>query len=157
MAYVTDAIVPTTIPFDELTHINYAFLLPNVDGSFRDLLNTWMLGNLIDLAHQHNVKVLVSVGGWGLDTEFEALAASPSNRTTFVQDLVNIVDHYQFDGADIDWEYPDPGQSSLNFLALIMELRNALPKDKLLTAAVVALGDHAAGIPDQAFPMMDYI
>lgn len=157
VAYATDAIVPATIPFDKLTHINYAFLLPNPDGTFQALLNTWMLGQLVSLAHQHHVKVLVSVGGWGLDTQFEALSANPASRKTFVQGLVTIVGQYQFDGADIDWEYPDPGSSSQNFLALMQDLRIALPKDKLLTAAVVALGEHAPGIPAESFKLMDFV
>jgi chitinase len=156
IAYVTAAAVPSTIPYDSLTHINYAFLLPNEDGTFQELLNTWMVGELVRSAHQHNVKVLISVGGWGLDPQFEALAASGSTRTVFVQNLVKIVNQYQFDGADIDWEYPDPGQSARNFLALMQELRAALPQDKLLTAALVALGEHAPGIPDESFALMDF-
>jgi chitinase len=157
IAYATDAIVPSTIPYEKLTHINYAFLLPNPDGTFKSLLNTWTLGNLISLAHQHGVKVLISVGGWGLDAEFEDLAASQTGRETFARELVKIVEQYQFDGADIDWEYPDPGQSSQNFLLLIQQVRDALPQDKLLTAAVVALGEHAPGIPDQAFSLFDFV
>ena len=157
IAYVTDAIVPSVIQYDKLTHINYAFLIPNEDGTFRALLNTWMLGNLVNQAHQHNVKVLVSVGGWGWDTQFETLAAGLATRTAFIQNLMKVVNQYQFDGVDIDWEYPDPGQSAQNFLSLIQELRAALPKDKLLTAAVVALGEHGPGIPAESFALMDFV
>ena len=88
--YVTEAAVPSVIPYDNLTHINYAFLIPNEDGAFRELLNTWMMGELIRLAHQHNVKVLLSVGGWGWDSQFEKMAASPVTRTAFVQNLVTL-------------------------------------------------------------------
>jgi chitinase len=157
IAYVTDAIVPEVIPYNQLTHINYAFLIPNEDGTFRDLLYVWKIGELVKLAHQHNVKVLISVGGWGWDKQFEALAASPATRTAFVQNLLKLVEQYQFDGADIDWEYPEAGPSSQNFLALMQELRLALPNEKLLTAAIVALGEHAAGIPDQTFGLVDFV
>jgi GH18 family chitinase len=116
-----------------------------------------MIGELVSQAHQHSVKVLISVGGWGWDKQFETMAASPSFRMTFVQNLVNVFNQYQFDGADIDWEYPQSGQSSLNFLALMQELRAALPKDKLLTAAVVALGENGAGIPNESFDLMDFV
>ncbi|MGA2490371.1 MAG: glycoside hydrolase family 18 protein [Anaerolineales bacterium] len=156
VAYGTDAAVPAVIPYDKLTHINYAFLLPNEDGTFVQL-NSWMPGELVRLAHQHNVKVLISVGGWGWDTQFEKLAASPATRKAFVQNLVRIIDQYHFDGADIDWEFPDPGASSQNFLALVQELRTALPVDKLLTAAVPALGDNASGIPAEAFSQLDFV
>jgi chitinase len=157
VAYATDAVIPALVPYDKLTHINFAFLLPNEDGTFRELLNSWKLGELVSLAHQQNVKVLISVGGWGWDEQFEKLAGHSATRTAFVQNLVKIVEHYQFDGVDMDWEYPDPGQSAQNFLALMQELRSALPKDKLLTAAVVALGEYGEGIPDAAFALMDFI
>ena len=157
IAYVTDAVVASLIPYDQLTHINYAFLIPNEDGTFQSLLNTWMIGELVSQAHQHDVSVLVSVGGWGWDKQFETMAADPALRTTFVQNLLKVVSQYQFDGVDMDWEYPHPGQSSRNFLALMQELRAALPKDKLLTAAVAALGENGAGIPNESFDLLDFV
>jgi len=156
VAYVTDAAVPAVIQYDKLTHINYAFLIPNEDGTFAQL-NTWMPGELVRLAHQQNVKVLISVGGWGWDKQFTSLAANQVTRTAFVLNLVKIVEQYAFDGADIDWEFPDPDQSSQNFLALMKELRAALPKDKLLTAAVAALGQNAAVIPSESFALVDFV
>ena len=156
VAYVTDAAVPAVIPYAELTHINYAFLIPNADGTFAQM-NTWMPGELVRLAHQQNVKVLISVGGWGWEKQFTSLAASPATRTIFVQNLVKIVDQNAFDGADIDWEFPDPVSGSKNFLALMQELRETLPKDKFLTAAVAALGQNAAVIPVESFALLDYV
>ena len=157
IAYVTGAAVASVIPYEKLTHINYAFLLPNEDGTFQDLGNTWLIGQLVPLAHKQNVKVLISVGGWGWDAQFEKMAANPGTRAAFVKNLVKIVAQYQFDGADIDWEYPDAGASAQNFLSLMQELRAALPKDSLLTAAVVALGEHGAGIPFESFALMDFV
>lgn len=158
IAYVTDAVVPTQIRYEMLTHINYAFLIPNDDGTFRNLTNSWKIGEVIRSAHENDVKVLISVGGWGWDEQFETMAASSEKRTLFVQNLVAIVAEYQFDGVDMDWEYPDPGQSAQNFLALMEELREALPADKLLTAAVVALSDHyGLGVPVESFALMDFV
>jgi chitinase len=155
-AYVTDAAVPAVIPYDKLTEINYAFLIPNEDGSFAPL-NPWMPGELVRLAHLHNVKVIISVGGWGWDSQFEQATASPETRKVFVQNLVKIVEQYHFDGVDIDWEYPIPGTSSQHFLAMIQDLRAALPKGALLTAAVAALGTNAEGIQTDAFALLDSV
>jgi GH18 family chitinase len=155
-AYVTDAAVPAVIPYDKLTEINYAFLIPNEDGSFAPL-NPWMPGELVRLAHLHNVKVIISVGGWGWDSQFEQATASPQTRKVFVQNLVKIVEQYHFDGVDIDWEYPIQGSSSQHFLAMIQELRAALPRGALLTAAVAALGANAEGIPTEAFALLDSV
>jgi GH18 family chitinase len=156
VAYATETTVPSLVPYPRLTHINFAFLLPNEDGTFRDLPDPRMLEQLIRLAHHEDVKVLLSVGGWGLDRQFESLAASPARRTTFIEGLLKIVSHYQFDGVDMDWEYPNPGTSAKNFLQLMKELRLALPADDLLTAALVALGEHGPGILNESFPMMDF-
>ncbi len=157
IGYATDATVMGTIPFDTLTHINYAFLIPNADGTFVRMANLWKLAELTATGDAHGVDVLISVGGWGWDAEFEAMAADPAARALFVDGLVQFVAEHNLDGADIDWEYPDPGPSSQNFLALMEALRAALPADKLLTAAVVALGETGGGVPVEAFALMDFV
>lgn len=108
VGYATAAVIVDTVQFDKLTHINYAFLIPNEDGTFQSLSNAWKLEQLVARAHQNGVQVLISVGGWGWDDQFEAMAASPERRATFVSQLVAFVQQYDLDGADIDWEFPDP-------------------------------------------------
>lgn len=158
VAYVTEAIVPEQIRYEKLTHINYAFLIPNDDGSVQRLANSWKLKAIVEQAHAHHVQVLLSLGGWGWDAQFETIAADPARRARFIGEVVSRVDEYDLDGVDMDWEYPDPGPSSENFLALMRELRAALPAGKLLTAAVVALGDtYGLGIPVESFALMDYV
>lgn len=157
VGYVTAATVLGTLQYDKLTHINYAFLIPNNDGTFAPLANLWKLDELAATADTHGVQVLISVGGWGWDKQFSAMAADPAARAQFVNGLVDFVAAHNLDGADIDWEYPDPGQSSQDFLALMQALRAALPQDKLLTAAVVALGETGAGVPVEAFELMDFV
>jgi len=156
LAYATDGIVESIIPYDQLTHINYAFLTPKEDGTFNLLNNGWKLKQIVANGHSRNVRVMISVGGWGWDEQFETMAANPEFRSAFVQNLKSFVDEYQLDGADIDWEYPDAGQSSQNFLALIKELRGAMP-DELLTTAVVSYGENALGIPDESFALFDFV
>ena len=157
VAYATDAIVPAVIPYDKLTHINYSFLIPNTDGTFVHLTNAWKLEEIIANAHSRNVRVNIAVGGWGWDNEFEAMAAVPESRSAFVQNLVAFVNQYQLDGVDIDWEYPDPGQSSQNYLALMTELRAALPEKEISTAVIAFGHEIGLGIPDQVFKIVDAI
>ena len=156
VAYATDGIVAAVIPYNQLTQINYSFLTPNADGSFNPINNDWKLKQIVATAHTNHVKVLISVGGWGWDEQFETMAANAEARRLFVQNLRAFVDEYQLDGADIDWEYPDAGDSSQNFLLLIQELRAAL-SDKLLTAAVVSYGDNSLGIPPDSFALLDFV
>ena len=157
LAYATDGIVAELIPYEQLTHINYSFLTPKEDGTFNPINNGWKLKQIVETAHMHNVLVSIAVGGWGWDAQFEELAANPTSRTAFVQNLIAFIDEYQLDGADIDWEYPDAGQSSQNFLALIKELRAAMP-DKLLTTAVVSYGDdNGIGVATESFEFFDFV
>ena len=157
LAYATDGIFANIIPYDKLTHINYSFLTPKADGTFIPINNGWKLKQIVKDARQHNVKVSISVGGWGWDAQFEELASDPETRSAFVRNLKSFVEEYGLDGVDMDWEYPDLGPSSQNFLALIRELRTAMP-DKLLTTAVVSYGDdNGLGVPDESFELFDFV
>lgn len=156
LAYVTSSIVPETIPYDRLTHINYAFLIPNEDGSFAPFANGWKLKKIVADAHEANVAVMISVGGWGWEKEFETMAADPATRSAFVENLVAFVDEYNLDGVDMDWEYPLPGDSAQNFVLLSQELRDAFP-DKDLTTAVVSYGATGEGMLPETFALYDTI
>ncbi len=146
---------PAQLP--QLTHLNYAFLLPNADGSVNGIANPWILEDIVRQAHEKNVKVLISIGGWGYDKEFEALATSPETRRRFVEAVIEFVEQYNLDGADVDWEYPDAHSASAdNFTALMQELRAQLPPDKLLTAAV-AVGENADGVQAAVFDLVDFL
>jgi chitinase len=158
IGYVTDTGAQITDEqLDQLTHVNYAFALPNSDGSLGGLANPWKLHDYVERAHERGIAVLISVGGWGPDPEFEALAADAASRDRFVAAVTAMVDEYGLDGADIDWEYPDPGASAQAFVSLMSELRAALPEDKLLTAAVAAVGPSADGVMPEVFDSVDFL
>jgi GH18 family chitinase len=157
VGYVTAAAAVETIDFSQLTHVNYAFLLPKKSGELKPFNSTRHLQRVTEAAHGAGVKVLISVGGWGSDAEFEALAAAPERRAVLIGALVDFVSQYQLDGVDIDWEYPDAGSSSDAYLALMGELRAALPESVLLTTAVVADAAHADGINPAVFPFVDFV
>ncbi|HEY0273597.1 MAG TPA: glycosyl hydrolase family 18 protein [Chitinophaga sp.] len=146
------------VQYAKLTHINYAFILPNASGTLQGLDNPGKLQSLVTLGHQHNVKVLISVGGWndGNDSGFEGLAGTSAKRTTFVNALINLVNQYNLDGVDIDWEYPDNGTSSSNYTALMLQLSTEMHnRGKLLTAAVVS--DGGSSIAAAVFGYVDFL
>lgn len=160
IAYVTNAYPSMKlIPYQQLTHINYAFVIPNADGTLQPIANGWKLEELVEYAHQNGVKVLASVGGWGWDAEFEALAAEAASRARFLDALDQFVQEYGLDGVDIDWEYPGPGDTSAqSFVTLMEELKiHFEPQDKLLTTAVVALGSHGDDILPEIFELVDFM
>ncbi|MFZ1040737.1 MAG: glycosyl hydrolase family 18 protein [Anaerolineales bacterium] len=157
VAYATESVIPKIIPYHQMTHINYAFLIPNGDGTFIPLINPRKLQQIVSDAHTYNIHVLISVGGWGADQQFERMALDPKKRSTFATNLSAFINQYHLDGADIDWEYLKSGQSSQNFLSLLKELRVAL-NGKLLTAAVVAYsGENGLGVPSEAFSLLNFV
>ncbi|MGK0185907.1 MAG: GH18 family chitinase [Verrucomicrobiales bacterium] len=148
------------IQYDKLTHINYSFIFPKADGTFKDMPNPAMLAKLVKLAHVKNVKVGIAIGGWngGNDRAFEELAASQETRRTFVSETMKLVKAYDLDGVDMDWEYPDAGTSSENFLSLMRELSVELRREKkYLSTAVVSLGRTGEGIKEEVFPLIDML
>lgn len=149
-----------SIQYTKLTHINYAFALPNSNGTLQAIPDPGKLSSLVSLGHSNGVKVSLAIGGWndGNDSAFEALAANASSRTTFVNSVVSVVNQYNLDGVDIDWEYPDPGASGNNFTALMQQLSSAMhSRGKLLTAAVVSGGGTAEGVQPAVFGYVDFL
>jgi chitinase len=149
-----------SVQYGKLTHINYAFALPNSNGTLQAIPDPGKLSSLVSLGHNNNVKVSLAIGGWndGNDSAFEALAANSGSRTTFVNSVLSVVSQYNLDGIDMDWEYPDPGASGNNYTALMRQLSDALhSRGKLLTAAVVSEGGTAEGVQTAVFGMVDWL
>lgn len=105
-----------------------------------------------------NLKVLIAVGGWSFGTErFKTMAANRYNRQLFIFSALEFLRERNFDGLDIDWEFPR-GEDKKNFVDLLKELRDAfdaeakekrLPK-LLLTCAVSAGAETVRGGYDVA-------
>ncbi|HXE42408.1 MAG TPA: glycosyl hydrolase family 18 protein, partial [Candidatus Baltobacteraceae bacterium] len=148
------------IQFSKVTHINYAFLLPNSNGSLQTIDNASKLQSLVTSAHNAGVKVCISVGGWndGNDSAFVSIAGNSSYRTTFVNNIVNFINQYDLDGVDIDWEYPDTSSESSNYTTLMGQLASAMhSRGKTLTAAVIAYGSTGDYISSTVFGYVDWL
>lgn len=112
-----------------------------------------------DYCQEAGVKLLPSLGGWTLSFNFPSIAADPVKRQTFANACVNLIEAFNFDGIDIDWEYPGyaphggtPADKA-NFTLLLEDVRSALDaaeivlgKELLLTIAVGAAPDRMADV-----------
>ena len=132
-----------------LTHINYAFGQVNDTFDGVKIDNPERLARIAALkAQAPELKVMLSVGGWG-SGRFSEVAASEKNRKKFAQDCLRVVKEYNLDGIDIDWEYPGSSMAGIssspddtaNFTLLMKDLREALGADRLLTIATAAEAD----------------
>lgn len=102
----------------KLTHINYAFAniingevmfgsggIDNTEMNEEDILALTALKKI-----NPDLKVLVSVGGWGWSGNFSDAALTDSSRNRFGASAARFVRDYGLDGIDLDWEYPNhPG------------------------------------------------
>ena len=157
VGYVTPAANIAAIDFSLLTHINYSFLIPRANGTTRPFGAPNHLRAVVAQAKKHDVKVLIAVGGWGWDKEFETLAADPAIRAKLAKRVAEFCATYQLDGVDIDWEYPNAGASAAHFAALAIAFRSALPAGALVTAAVLADATDADGVLTDAVGHLDFI
>jgi GH18 family chitinase len=156
----------TLIPFHRLTHINFAFAIPAKTGGGLDALRNWdKLIGLVKKAHENQVKVFISIGGWSIgngggdDSRFHRAAETQQERDYFVAKAMQLVRNYNLDGVDMDWEYPDIENRSADDNVLLMkQLGDSLhAKNKELTAAVVHYGNQGAGTKREIFEIVDWL
>lgn len=99
----------TTIDATKLTHINYAFVdvkdsLAWLTNLGTDTVNFRKLGYL--KKDNPDLKILISIGGWSWSENFSDAVLTESSRKKFAASSAAIVEQYDLDGVDIDWEYP---------------------------------------------------
>ncbi|KAK7036169.1 glycoside hydrolase family 18 protein [Favolaschia claudopus] len=91
-----------------------------------------LLQDFVRIARSKRVSPVLALGGWTGSRFFSTIVATAESRTKFIKAILALVDKYDLDGIDFDWEYPghqglgcnavDPDDSA-NFLSLLQELR----------------------------------
>lgn len=129
------------VPVKQCTHVVYLYVFPAIGGHIQYINDA--LSQLVALKSQNqNLKVLAAIGSYYVRSEFSEIVRDAEQRATFVQTLVDLVNQYNLDGIDIDWE--DPGQMDganddfINYTTFLNDLREKLTWNKLITAAVQA-------------------
>ncbi len=124
-------------PIGRLTHIIHSFL--HLDGNrlaLDDEQDSIALVRLRALKTDHpQLKVLLSLGGWGGCETCSEVFAEAANRKAFAVSVLDLLERFGADGIDLDWEYPAiPGypehryvpEDKHNFTLLVRELREVL-------------------------------
>ncbi|SPO31453.1 related to Chitinase [Ustilago trichophora] len=170
--WVSSSFPATSIDFSKFDIVNYAFALPtsNFDLSIPTDPSGSLLRKFVAACKAGNTKAVLSLGGWGGSTYFSPAVRTASSRATFISNIVKYYNTYQLDGIDLDWEYPgqtgagnqlDPSDTT-NYQTFLQELRTALPKGALITAAVshqpwMASNGQPVQSVARAAGVMDYI
>ena len=150
---------------DKIDIINYSFATIKNNQARIDGLTK--INEIIPQAHKAGVRVVLALGGWGVDGFSQACASLPS-RTTFISSIIELINNYHFDGIDIDWEYPTSTAGGLisalptdksNLTLFMKELRKAMNKvnPELILSMAVGAGIEAANSYYDIYALKDII
>lgn len=134
-----------------------------------DAADSLALLQLIAQKEQYpNLKVLVSLGGWGGCETCSDVFATEDGREEFAQSSAEIIEFYDADGIDLDWEYPGISgypdhtfrpEDKQNFTDVVVRLRNYLEEDAVLSFAAGASSrfiEHSVEW-DKVMPLVDHV
>ncbi|KAI5919336.1 glycoside hydrolase superfamily [Camillea tinctor] len=134
-----DKVSPAQINTQGLTHLFYAFIFfhpttfqitPMNDADVEQYAQFTSLSN-------NKLQTWAAIGGWSFSdpgptqTAWSDMVSSAANRAVFISSLVEFMETYGFQGADLDWEYPveeDRGgrkEDADNLVLLVQEARAA--------------------------------
>ena len=153
IAYVPINEVPNLYDRDVkmFTRINLAFaVLKDNKAYIRDESYLENLNSLKEINPQ--LKIVLSVGGAGA-FGFSIMANDKDSRIEFIDSLIDLIDKYNLDGIDLDWEFPtrDFGGDFAeydreNFTILLKEIRERLDdKGEYLLSIAAGVGEWFVG------------
>ena len=146
-----------TVDWSALTHLNIAFVNPDANGNLNH--GFWegdhVLTNIVNKAHENNVKVLISLGGAGGSANYPELTAS-DKVDGFCQKIITFMNNNNIDGVDIDVEGEVDNAFWNNYENFVSKLRvQCNNNNKLLTTAVGQW--YAYKISDSTFQYFDFV
>jgi len=132
----------TLVPFDEYQDIEKGGF-----GKFAALKT-----------YNKELKTMLAIGGWNEGSRrFSPLVADRDRRQVFIKSAIRFLRQYNFDGIDLDWEYPTQRaggrpQDRDNYATFIEEMREAFQteadqtkKERLLISMAVPASLEYAG------------
>lgn len=105
--------LPEDIDAGLCTHVVYGFAVLDRDkltikshDSWADLDNKFY--ERVAAYKKKGLKVTVAIGGWNdsAGDKYSRLVRSAASRAKFIRAVVEFIEKWDFDGLDLDWEYP---------------------------------------------------
>lgn len=133
------------------THVIYTFagienstiksLYPSLD--LDDAGNAGAFRTFTDLKKRNpSLKTMIAIGGWEEGSaKYSEMASTHESRMTFVGSVVDFLEKYNFDGVDLDWNFPasrgGKPEDKANLVSLLSALDSAFQaKGYILSLAV---------------------
>jgi chitinase len=138
----TGVLDATTIAGAKMTRINYAFFtLKNGVIAERRENDGANVAALVGLKKANpSLQILISVGGGGNGSAgFSDMAITAEGQKKFVDSAMAMVEKYELDGVDVDWEYPGytnakdttvRAEDKQTYTLLMKELRQRFNKEQ---------------------------
>lgn len=159
-----------TFKVNQFTHLIYCFghVKENKLHISRER-DSLLIKKMVGLKSQNKeLKVLLSLGGWGGCAPCSEAFSTAEGRKTFARSVKELCDYFGTDGIDLDWEYPAiegyPGhvfkpEDKPNFTALVKELKSALGKKGIITFAAGGFEKFLKESVDwkAVMPMINYV
>lgn len=156
-------------PIEKITHIIYSFLHLEGNILFDTKNDSIQLSGLSRLKQRNpDLKILVSLGGWGGCETCPLVFSTAKGCKDFSQSVKKILEKYQADGIDLDWEYPAlpslPGhpyspEDKQNFTLLIQTLREILGNKYEISFAAGGFEDFMERSVEweKVMPLVNYV
>ncbi len=135
LAYYTgDSAHIDSFNVSQLTHIIFSFAhLRDSSLHIENARDSATITKLVSLKNKYpDLKIIISMGGWSACQYCSQTFNTDAGRKQFAASSKQILDYFNADGIDLDWEYPAiegfPGHQFLpedkqNFTALVAEMR----------------------------------
>ncbi|XP_077291919.1 putative chitinase 2 isoform X2 [Arctopsyche grandis] len=155
------------------THMVYSFAGLNSSSNtiksldpWQDLKDDYGKGGFEKMTNMKvrypHLKVTLAIGGWNEGSiNYSKMAEDPVQRQIFVTSAVAFLRKYNFDGLDLDWEYPSKRGGSPkdkeNFVSLVKELKTELSKHNMILTAALGASKETIDVSYDVVQLSKYL
>ena len=144
--YAGRASMIDSFKIEQLTHLIFCFChLKGNQISVSNARDSATIQQMVALkARNPNLKIILSLGGWGGCQTCSPIFNSSKDRKAFARSVRDLNEYFQTDGIDLDWEYPaiagfpghayEPGDKPA-FTELVKQLRKKLGRKNEISFA----------------------